>query len=116
MTQREGRWFLVASLFITLLLIFGSGYNTAPVFQPALLRYFKWSHARVAVLPSVLAVSFGLSAPLVGWLLDRVEARLVIIAGAAAGGLAFLVASQSNSFGLMLVAYLVIGVAVAAGT
>lgn len=61
-------------------------------------------------------VSFGLSAPLVGWLLDRVEARLVIIAGAAAGGLAFLVASQSNSFGLMLVAYLGIGVAVAAGT
>lgn len=117
MTQRERRgWFLVASLFITLLLIFGSGYNTAPVFQPALLRYFKWSHARVATLPSVLAVSFGLSAPLVGWLLDRVEARLVIIAGAAAGGLAFLVASQSNSFGLMLVAYLGIGVAVAAGT
>ena len=80
MTQQERRgWFLVASLFITLLLIFGSGYNTAPVFQPALLRYFKWSHARVATLPSVLAVSFGLSAPLVGWLLDRVEARLVIL-------------------------------------
>ena len=33
----------------------------------------------------------------VGWLLDRVEARIVMISGAIAAGAAFLIASRSNS-------------------
>lgn len=117
MTDRERQgWIIVASLFVTLLLIFGSGYNTGSVFIPPLIKYFGWSRTKVSSLQSLLAVSAGVSGPLVGWLLDRVEARLVMVAGAATAGASWLLASQANSFPVLLVAYLMMGIGLAAAT
>ncbi|MGA2411681.1 MAG: MFS transporter [Candidatus Binataceae bacterium] len=118
MTQRERQgWFIVASLFVILLLVFGGGYDTVPVFLPALLRGFpQWSHQRVSILPSVLAASAGLSVLPVGWLIDRVEARIVMVLGALAVGGAFLIASRSNSLTPMIIVYLLVGAGIAAGT
>ncbi len=62
MTQQERQgWVLVGGLFVTLLLIFGSGYNTAPIFLPALIKYFGWKRAEVSLLPSAVAASAGVS-------------------------------------------------------
>jgi MFS family permease len=118
MTQRERRgWFIVAALFMTLVLVFGGGYDTVPVFVPALLRGFpNWSRAQVSLLPSVLALSAGISILPVGWLVDRVEARIVIIAGALLAGAAFFLASASHSLATMIGAYLILGLGISAGT
>jgi len=118
MTQRERHgWFIVASLFVTLLIVFGGGYDTVPVFLPALLRGFpEWNRSQVSLLPSVLALSAGISVLPVGWLVDRVEARIVMIGGALAAGAAFLLASQAHSLAVMIVAYLLLGVGISAGT
>jgi sugar phosphate permease len=118
MTQRERQgWFIVAGLFATLLLVFGSGYNTVPVFLPALLRGFpNWSRAQVSLLPSMLALSAGLSVLPVGWLIDRVEARIVMIAGAILAASSFLIASRVHSLTPMMGAYLVLGLGISAGT
>jgi MFS transporter, OFA family, oxalate/formate antiporter len=118
MTQQERRgWLIVASLFIVLLLIFGSGYNTVAVFVPALLKAFpRWSRAEVALLPSLLALSAGVSVIPIGWLLDRVEARLVMIVGAVASGCAFLIASRAASLLPMMGAYLLLGIGISAAT
>jgi MFS family permease len=118
MTQQERRgWLIVASLFVVLLLVFGSGYNTVAVFIPALLRAFpQWSRAEVALLPSLLALSAGVSVLPIGWLLDRVEARLVMVIGAAASGSAFLIASRANTLFPMMAAYLLLGIGITAAT
>jgi MFS family permease len=118
MTQQERRgWFIVASLFIVLLLIAGSGANTFGIFLAALLKAFPhWSRARVALLPSALFFSWGVSVIPVGWLLDRVEARIVMIFGAIAAGGAFLIASRSNSLSPMIAAYLLLGLGISAAT
>jgi len=118
MTQQERRaWFIVASFFIVLLLIAGSGADTFGVFVPALLKTFPhWSRARVALLPSALFFSWGVSVIPIGWLLDRVEARIVMIFGALAAGGAFLIASRSNSLSPMIVAYSLLGVGISAAT
>ena len=118
MTQRERRgWLIVAALFVTLVLVFGGGYDTVPVFIPALLRGFPdWSRARVSLLPSVLALSAGISVLPVGWLVDRIEARIVIIAGATLAAGAFLLASTAHSLATMIGAYLLLGVGISAGT
>ncbi|HTT76601.1 MAG TPA: MFS transporter [Candidatus Binataceae bacterium] len=118
MTQQERRgWFIVASLFIILLLVFGGGYDTVPVLLPALLKGFPhWSRQRVSILPSVLAASAGISVLPVGWLIDRVEARIVMALGALSVGVAFIIASQSNSLTPMILVYLLVGVGIAAGT
>jgi MFS family permease len=118
MTQRERRgWFIVAALFVTLVLVFGGGYDTVPVFVPALLRGFpNWSRAQVSLLPSVLALSAGLSVLPVGWLVDRIEARIVIIAGALLAAGAFFLASAAHSLATMMGAYLILGLGISAGT
>jgi len=114
--ERQG-WLIVATLFTVLLLVFGGGYNTVPVFVPALLRAFPhWSHKQVSILPSALAASAGLSVLPVGWLIDRIEARVVMVIGALAAGTAFLMASQANGLAPMIGAYLLLGVGISAGT
>ncbi len=118
MTPRERQgWFIVATLFVVLLLVFGGGYDSVPVFVPALLKGFPgWSHQKVSILPSVLAASAGLSILPIGWLIDRVEARLVMVFGALAAGCSFLMASRADSLFPMVVAYLLLGVGISAGT
>jgi MFS family permease len=63
-----------------------------------------------------LAVSAGISAPLIGWLLDKVEARIVMVVGAVLAGAAYLLASQVHSFTPMLGAYQLLGVGICAAT
>src|SRR5712692_1239179 len=117
MTQRERQgWFIVASLFVTLFLVFGSGYDTGGLFFPQLLKHFGWSRTKLSGLTGALAFSAGLSSPLIGWMLDRFEARVVMVGGAALAALAFVLASQANSFAPMLAAYLVLGVGIGGAT
>jgi MFS family permease len=103
-------------LFVTLMLVFGSSLLTLGVFVTPLLKYFGWSRAKVSALPAVLLLSAGLSGPLVGWLLDRVETRVVMAAGTMVAIAAFAIASRSNSYSSMLAAYLVPGVGMSAAT
>ncbi|MGO9056366.1 MAG: MFS transporter [Candidatus Binataceae bacterium] len=114
-SQRRA-WLLVASLFFTLFFIFGSGYNTAGVFFTPVIRTFGWSRARLSTLQTALALAAGVSIPLVGWVLDRVEARLMMAAGAVMAGCGFITASLAHSYGAMIAAYLLIGLGIGAAT
>jgi sugar phosphate permease len=117
MTQRERQgWPIVASLRVTLFITFGSGYLTAGVFFTPLLKQFGWDRAHLSTLQGSLAISAGISAPLIGWLLDKIEARIVMVVGAVLAGIAYLLASQVHSFTPMLGAYLLLGVGIGAAT
>ncbi|HZC46971.1 MAG TPA: MFS transporter, partial [Candidatus Acidoferrum sp.] len=118
MTERERQgWIIVASLFVTLVFVFGSGYNTGGLFFPHLLKHFGWTRTKLATLQgAALPLSAGLSAPLIGWLLDRVEARVVMVAGTVMTGAAFLIASRVDSFGPLFGAYIMLGVGIGAST
>src|SRR5712692_6159977 len=68
MTARDRQaWVIASSLFASLFLLWGSGYNTFPIFFPALLKYFGWSKAQMALISSGLSLSLGISAPFAGW-------------------------------------------------
>ena len=117
MTQHERRgWLVVASLWATLFLLFGSGYPITGVFVMPLTRRFGWSRTRIGMLQTLLGLAMGVSAPIVGWLLVYVRPRYAIATGAAVAGVAFILASQAHSFPPMVVAYLLLGVGVGAGT
>jgi MFS family permease len=109
-------WALIAVLFFTLFFIFGAGYNTAGVFFTPVIRTFGWSRARLSTLQTALALAAGVSAPLVGWILDRIEARFVMAVGAVVAGVGFVAASLAYSYGAMVAAYLLIGLGVGAAT
>jgi len=86
------------------------------VFIPALLKGFGWSRTKVSLLPSVAALAWGGFVFPVGWLLDWAEARLIMITGALAVAVGFLVAGREQSFTPLFIAYLMLGVGIAAGT
>jgi hypothetical protein len=117
MEQRERQAFVIAaSLFVALFLVWGGGVNTGPVFLPPLLKYFGWTRARVSTLGSAGALMGGACGSLVGWLVDRIEARKVMVLGALTVGAGFLIASRSNSYSLLLIAKLIIAIGVRAAT
>jgi MFS family permease len=110
MTSRERQgWLIAGSLFFALFLLWGSGYNTAALFIAPLHNSFGWDRTRVSLLFAVLALASGVSSPLAGRLLERVEARTIIVAGAILAGLGLVAASRANSFGPMLVGYTMLG-------
>jgi MFS family permease len=117
MTKQERQaWWIVGCLFATNLLVFGGGYDSTGVFFPPLLKEFGWSRTQISALPAVLAVSAGFGGPLIGWVLDRVEARVVMVVGATAAGLAFIAASRIGSFQPLVAAYVLLGLGIAAST
>src|SRR5579872_284488 len=117
MTKRERQgWLTVASLFVTLFLIFGSGYNTAGVFVTPLIKEFGWKSAKISFLQSILAASAGFSGPLAGWLLDRIEARRVMVVGATVAGCAWMLASRAHSYPILVIAYMLMGIGLTGAT
>lgn len=110
MTSRERQgWLIAGCLFLSLFLLWGSGYNTAGLFIAPLLKQFGWGRTQVSMLFAVLALASGVSSPLAGRLLERVEARTVIVTGAILSGVGLVAASRADSFAPMLAAYATLG-------
>jgi MFS family permease len=117
MNVRERQaWVIAACVFVTLFLVWGGGVNTGPVFLPPLLKYFGWTRARVSTLGSAGALMAGVCGPLVGWLVDRIEARRVMLLGAITTAIGFLAASRSDTYYALLVANLIVATGVTAAT
>ncbi len=113
MAGRELRaWLVVLSLFITLFLVFGTSVESFGVFVPYLLRHFGWSRTELSFAFTATALVAGVAGLFVGWLLDRVEAALVLSVSAVLSGLAFIAASQANSYESFIACYLILGVGV----
>ena len=117
MEKRERQaWIIAVSLFISLFFLWGGGYNTAPIFLAALLKAFGWSHARVSWITGGLSLAIGVSAPIAGWLLDRIEARFVMGAGALIAVLGLFCASHSHGFEPLLLSVILLGIGLGAST
>lgn len=110
MTRHEKKaWSIVGTHFMTLFFVLGSGYDTGSVFVPALVQHFGWSRVQLGVLFSALGVAMMVSAPVGGWLLERIQASIVVAVGAALVGSGFVVASRANSFAPMMMAFVMLG-------
>jgi MFS family permease len=88
--------------------------STVGVFLTPLIKEFGWSHAQASRIATVLLLSYGVSGPALGWLLDRVAAQWVMATGVMAVALAFLAASRVHSLGMLVALYAVIGIGVQA--
>jgi MFS family permease len=106
---------IVGAFFLAAAFIQGSGFDTSGVFIAPLVREFGWSRAQVSTLPSMIAIFIGVSAPLIGWLLDRFEAKWIATIGSLLAAAAFVIAGTAHSYSTMLIAYCTLGVGMASG-
>src|SRR5580692_7492811 len=117
MAQDQRRaWLVVASLFIALLLVLGPTASTLSFYFTAFVKLFGWTHAQVSLIATTFSLAMGLSAPAAGWLLDYIDASLVMSSGAILVVVGLLVASQAHSLSPVLWAYVLIGAGVGSST
>jgi MFS family permease len=117
MTQhhRQG-WLVVGSVAATNFVVMGPSIGTIGIFFTPLIKQFGWSREQVSMIATAFLFAMGVVNPLVGWLLDRIPARIPMSVGAAAAGAAFLLASRVNSLGALIACYALIGLGVGAST
>jgi hypothetical protein len=82
-------------------------------FLGALRKAFGWSHSKVSWMPAILVLA-GIIARIAAWLLHRIDATIVMAAGAALTGAIFIAASQATTFAELLIGYLPLRVGLAA--
>jgi MFS family permease len=111
---RQG-WLVVAALFVSLFFVWGSA-NAGPVFFVPLLKEFGWSRERLSTLFGASVLASGVAGPIIGWMLDRVDARHVIAGGATVTVCALLAVSRAHSYPAFLAIFVMMGVGVAAAT
>jgi len=97
--------------FVTLGLTYGVWYSYS-VFLVALLREFGWSRSVLAGAFSVFVMVHGLSGPALGWLVERLGPRRVVMAGSALIGAGLLLAAETRAAWQL---YLAFGVVTAVG-
>jgi MFS family permease len=113
--ESQRKWVLVA-LFGTLFCTLGSVVNTIPIFITPLMKHYGWTHTQASAVPMAYSLTMGLGAPLVGWALDRIEARVVMTVGALVLASGLFLAGAANSFPPIFIAHLLIGAGGAAST
>jgi MFS family permease len=105
----QRRWLVLVTLFVTLFTVLGATANVIPVFLTPLMKLYGWSHARISAFPTIFSLMLGLAAPLVGWLLDRIDARIVMPAGTVLVVIGLVCASYSHTFWPMFIAFVFLG-------
>ncbi len=117
MTSQERRgWRVVASLAFTNLIVMGPSIGTIGIFFTPLIKEFGWSRAEVSRLATAFLLAMGIVNPIVGWLLDRIEARLVMAIGVVAAGIGYILASRVHALSPLVALFALIGVGVGAST
>ncbi len=117
MDNQERRiWHVVWSLALVQFILLGPTYGTLGYFYSPWIKEFGWNHATVAVTTTAFLFAQAAVSPIVGWLLDRIPAQIVMTAAAVAVIVGYLWGSTIHSFAPMVAAFAVIGGGVSAST
>jgi len=114
--QQKREWYIVGALFVSMFIVWGGGVNAGAVFLPPLIKAFGWSRAKVSTLGAVAALVAGVSGPIVGWVLDRIDAGKVMIAGVAVAAVGFFVMSLAGAYSTFIFGNVLVGIGLTAGT
>jgi MFS family permease len=108
-------WTVVGVLFVSMFLLWGP-INAGSVFFIPVVSHFGWSRALFSALVATAPLAAGISSPAVGWLLDRVGARRVMIAGATAVALGYFLLSRADSALAFFFIFILLGVGITSST
>lgn len=114
--QDRTAWMLAGALFLALFFIWGVAYDCFPILLPSVLRQFHLSKEQIGNVPAAQALAALVVGPLVGWLLDRIPAQIVMSVGAVLTAIGIVMMARAGSFHGVLVGSVVTGVGLSAST
>lgn len=110
--RKARQWLVVASLMLCIIVVAGPTFGAYAVLFTPLLKEFNVSHAVISSFSGALFLALGISAPPTGWLLDRIETRVIAVGGTCLSILAFALAGTAHRLGTLLMAHFLMGVGV----
>jgi len=90
-------WYIVAVCFVINFVIFGISINTFTVYVTPIEESLGWSRDQITLAMGLAPLAMGAAAPLMGRLIDRVGAKVVMAAGAAVIGVSTLLLAKTES-------------------
>ena len=114
--QDRTAWMLAGALFLALFFIWGVAYDCFPILLPSVLKQFHLSKEQIGNVPAAQALAALVVGPLVGWLLDRIPAQIVMSVGAVLTAIGIVMMARAGSFHGVLVGSVVTGVGLSAST
>lgn len=114
--QDRTAWMLATALFISLFFIWGVGYDCFPILLPSILKQFHLSKEQIGSVPAAQALAALVVGPMVGWLLDRIRAQIVMSIGAVLTALGIAMMARAGSFHSVIAGAVVTGVGLSAST
>jgi MFS family permease len=94
MTRQDSRkWIVLGGLSLCLFVIMGPSVDSIGVYFTPLLHELHGTRAQISLMFSIFAAALGITTFFVGWMLDRIDARPLMIAGAAMVGVTFITAA-----------------------
>jgi len=109
-----GWWVVIAAATIILIASAAPLYLFSTLIDP-LEDEFGWSRAAIGAGPSIAAVMAGLTMPVAGYLVDRVGARRLLVAGVTLVGVGFLAMSQIQALWQFYISASIIAVGMSLG-
>jgi len=89
-------WIILAISFITMVLTYGAR-NSFSVFYVEILDEFGWSRANTAGIFSISIITYGITAPFAGALVDKFGSKRVLLTGGIILTLAIMLCSKANT-------------------
>ena len=96
--QERTAWTLAAALFVSLFFIWGVAYDCFPILLPSIRGQFNLSREQIGWVPAAQALAALMFAPMVGWLLDRVQAQIVMSVGVVLTAIGIAMMARAGSF------------------
>jgi MFS family permease len=112
--QDRRKWIVLGGLFLCLFVIVGPSVDSIGVYFTPLLHEFGRTRAQISLMFSIFAAALGVTTFFVGWMLDRIDPRPLMITGAAMVGVTFITAAYSHSLPSLLTSFLIMGIGVGA--
>ena len=109
-------WIIVSLALLVNSLSSGPVWSGVGVWMKALELHFGWSRAQLSGAFSMAQLEGSIIGPLMGYLIDRLGSRRMVLIGMVITGLGFLLFSRTNSILIFYVSYGLIMLGTAAGT
>lgn len=115
-SNQKRAWWLVAILFAEMFFVHGA-FIILPLYMVPMEQALHWNRIRSSSLQTVSMLSMGaIGMPVAGWLLDWIDASVVLTGGILLLSGGFILAALSHSYVQLLIAYFLIGVGDAAAS
>ncbi|MEJ2739045.1 MAG: MFS transporter [Dehalococcoidia bacterium] len=109
-------WWIVGALFIIAAYTAGIAFFCFTAILDPIASEFGWSYAQISFAASLRGIESGILSPLIGWLIDRMGPRKLLVAGIAVAGAGLFLLSQVNSLAAFYGTFFLISIGLSTST